>query len=112
MNQHVSMKKKGFSLRLSIQLGIVLAVLLGSVGLTLGVLHQAHAAPALGSLPGVDPWGIAFDGRGYTWVAEPGCDETPVCAPGSTRLLLLAVACLWLPTFTYPTSQDFPVQSL
>jgi virginiamycin B lyase len=84
MNQHVSMKKKGFSLRLSIQLGIVLAVLLGSVGLTLGVLHQAHAAPALGSLPGVDPWGIAFDGRGYTWVAEPGCDETPVCAPGST----------------------------
>ena len=25
------------------------------------------------------PWGVAFDNSGHIWVAEPGCDLTPIC---------------------------------
>ncbi len=47
-------------------------------------MHAAHAAPLEASLPGSFPWGVGFDNRGNTWVAEPGCDETPVCSRGAT----------------------------
>jgi streptogramin lyase len=32
---------------------------------------------------GSDPWGTAIDAQGAIWVALPGCDPNPVCAPGT-----------------------------
>lgn len=26
-----------------------------------------------------NPWGVTLDGNGHIWVAEPGCDVSPVC---------------------------------
>ena len=48
-------------------------------------LIQANT-PAINTSFGADPWGVAFDGGGNVWVAEPQCDvnvtAVPVC--GST----------------------------
>jgi streptogramin lyase len=90
MNGQMSMKQ-GFRLGRPAQLLLVLAVLLGSVGLTFGVLHQAHAALVEGKLPGATPWGVAFDGAGRTWVAEPACDGNPVCTGSGTNGAIAAV---------------------
>jgi streptogramin lyase len=32
---------------------------------------------------GSNPWGTAIDGQGAIWVALPGCDPNPLCAPGT-----------------------------
>ncbi|GAC1432582.1 MAG: hypothetical protein NVS4B1_34340 [Ktedonobacteraceae bacterium] len=45
--------------------------------------HTAKAATgALQELgaPGANPWGIAFDHNGNEWVAQPGCDPSPICS--------------------------------
>jgi streptogramin lyase len=84
MNQPVSIKK-GILRHIPVRMGILLLVLLASVGFALNILHTAHAAPITQTqLPTVEPWGIAFDGHGTTWVAEPACDETPVCSRSAT----------------------------
>ncbi|HCJ33655.1 MAG TPA: hypothetical protein DHV65_05065, partial [Ktedonobacter sp.] len=33
------------------------------------------------TLPSPIPWGVSFDASGNVWVAEPGCDPTPICSP-------------------------------
>ncbi|GAC1696823.1 MAG: hypothetical protein PVS3B3_22030 [Ktedonobacteraceae bacterium] len=49
-----------------------------------GVSHHTAKA-ATGALqelgaPGANPWGIAFDHNGNEWVAQPGCDPSPICS--------------------------------
>jgi streptogramin lyase len=71
---------------------IVLALLL--LGTMLTSFQQGHAFVAHAqshadsvtefAIPtGFDPWGVAIDGRGAIWVALPGCDPNPQCAPGT-----------------------------
>src|SRR5712691_3130515 len=48
--------------------------------------HSAHAAAYVDQVgTSTLPWGIALDGANHLWVAEPGCDPSPVvCSnPGS-----------------------------
>ncbi|HTK07831.1 MAG TPA: hypothetical protein VL485_11725 [Ktedonobacteraceae bacterium] len=110
MNEQVS-TKKGFRMSMPMRLGIALLVLLGSAGLTFGVLQTAHAAsaPTLASLPGAaDPWGVAFDGRGYTWVAKVSCDGNPVCASNGQGSLVAVNSSLGMVgTFTIPNQAGF-----
>lgn len=52
-----------------------------------GSYQKAHAAPPTINetfVPGVNPWGLGFDNLGNVWVAEPGCDPTPIC--GSVKI--------------------------
>jgi virginiamycin B lyase len=42
--------------------------------------HSAQSKVAVQSNTTTNPWGIAIDSqRGFVWVAEPGCDISPVC---------------------------------
>ncbi|HEY4384422.1 MAG TPA: hypothetical protein VGN34_08120, partial [Ktedonobacteraceae bacterium] len=110
MNEQVSMKK-GFRLSVPVRLGIVLLVLLGSAGLTMGVLRIVHAAAisSVATLPGAsDPWGVAFDGRGYTWVAKASCDGNPVCPSNGQGTLVAVNSSLGVVgTFTIPNQAGF-----
>src|SRR6266571_181726 len=77
----------------SVIVRVILALLstIASVTLAWGLLggsHQkAHAtSPTINetTVPGIDPWGLGFDNSGNVWVAEPGCDPTPIC--GSVKI--------------------------
>ncbi len=68
--------------RVILSLLFVLASILIVWGI-LSIYPSAHAAPAIRetAVPGADPWGITFDNSGNVWIAEPGCDSPPTCAP-------------------------------
>ena len=79
----LSKRKSGIPLRLS----IVLATICAGGALAFTFINTAHhtARATAGALqqinaPGADPWGIAFDSNGNEWVAQPGCDPTPICS--------------------------------
>ncbi|GAC1392717.1 MAG: hypothetical protein NVSMB38_17220 [Ktedonobacteraceae bacterium] len=76
--------------KIGIPLRIILALLttFASIALAFVLLSSSHhIVRAAGTVKeinapsgGADPWGIAFDGTGNEWIAEPGCDPTPVCS--------------------------------
>ena len=49
-----------------------------SAGIANTVTTKEYSVPK-----GSDPWGTAFDPSGQMWVALPGCDPSPTCAPGT-----------------------------
>lgn len=73
---------------LTIRIALVVIAMLTSAAVAwmiIGGPHQtAHAdEPTIRetSLPPSDPWGVGFDNAGNIWIAEPGCDPRPTCAP-------------------------------
>lgn len=73
-----SQHKKGRVVRLVLASCVILGVMI--VGSSL-IIHQtdAHAANITRASTTVNPWGLAIDGSGHIWVAEPGCDASPTC---------------------------------
>ena len=67
-----------------VRIGLAAFVLLGilAFGSSL-IIHQtsAHAAGITRANTSAFPWGLALDGSGHIWVAEPGCDASPTCTP-------------------------------
>ncbi len=70
-----------------LRIGLALFCTISSVALALillaGTHHPAHAATFTlreTYSPSTNPWGITLDNKGNEWVAEPGCDPTPICA--------------------------------
>lgn len=67
--------------KLAIRVAIVLAAILGSIVLiaNLSTSSIVHAAQMAQASTATNPWGVALDGAGHIWVAEPACDASPVC---------------------------------
>ncbi len=70
--------KKGRIVRLGLALCVILSILVFGASL---LIHQtnAHATGITQSTTATNPWGLAIDGSGHIWVAEPGCDASPTC---------------------------------
>lgn len=73
-----------FQLGIPLRIGLALFAVFTSIAVALVLIvgsQKVDAAPTfkIVAAHGTDPWGISFDGRGYAWVAEPGCDPNPVC---------------------------------
>jgi virginiamycin B lyase len=63
------------------------------------------------SVPGIDPWGTAFDSSGRVWVALPGCDGTACSsssAPGKLALFNPATSA-WAMVVTLPAGYGQPL---
>ncbi len=65
-----------------VRIGLALFAILGI--LVLGsslILHQtnARADGITRTSTTTNPWGLALDGSGHIWVAEPACDASPIC---------------------------------
>ena len=68
-------------LRIVLVCGVLCASIAVAFALFNTTHHTAHAAAgALQQInaPGGNPWGITFDLKGNEWVAQPGCDPSPV----------------------------------
>lgn len=78
--------------KMLISLGLVLCVLVGGLAVAFSVIHtppsKAHAAGITFASTTDLPWGVALDGSGNLWVAEPNCDGNPNCIlqPGGTAI--------------------------
>jgi streptogramin lyase len=74
--------RRTFVLRSLLLCCFLLASFLGAFAILFHVHSAAHAdptllqanTPAINQNYGADPWGVAFDGKGHVWVAEPQCD--------------------------------------
>jgi streptogramin lyase len=74
-----------------VRIGLVSFAILASLLFGWSLLqHHAKSAHAAAGITRAstttNPWGLALDKTGNIWVAEPGCDASPVCAappPGS-----------------------------
>jgi len=66
-----------------IRIGLAVFAVVGSLALGWSLLNGhtgAHAAGIIKTPTLTNPWGIAIDNAGgHVWVAEPGCDSSPVC---------------------------------
>ena len=73
-----SQHKKGRIVRLGLASCVILSILIFGSSL---VIHQtaAHAANITRTSTATNPWGLAIDGSGHIWVAEPACDASPTC---------------------------------
>ena len=71
----------GVPFRISLALFCTLTSIALGYALLASPQKSTHAAAALTeiNLSGVDPWGLGFDTNGNVWVAQPGCDPTPIC---------------------------------
>ncbi|GAC1402474.1 MAG: hypothetical protein NVSMB49_18590 [Ktedonobacteraceae bacterium] len=68
-----------------VRIGLASFVLLASLAIGWSLLqHQPDRAHAAASITrastATNPWGLALDTAGHIWVAEPGCDASPVCS--------------------------------
>ena len=67
-----------------VRIGLAVFAVIGSLALGWSLLNshtRAHAAGVIQTQTNSNPWGIAIDNAGgHVWVAEPGCDASPVCA--------------------------------
>lgn len=65
-----------------VRTSIALLVTITSIALAWILLNvsDAHAAGVVETPTQTNPWGVAFDNKGHIWVAEPGCDASPMCA--------------------------------
>ena len=70
--------KKGRIVRLGLALCVILSILVFGASL---IIHQtnAHATGITQATTATNPWGLAIDGSGHIWAAEPGCDASPTC---------------------------------
>ncbi len=67
---------------LIVRLSLALIATVGSAALAwvlLGSHQGAHAAGYTEFSTATQPWGVTFDQSGHIWIAEPGCDASPVC---------------------------------
>ena len=66
-----------------VRIGLAVFAIVGSLALGWSLLNGhtgAHAAGVIQTQTSSNPWGIAIDNAGgHVWVAEPGCDASPVC---------------------------------
>ena len=66
-----------------VRIGLAVCVMLGilAFGSSL-IMHRtsAHASGITRTHTTTNPWGLALDGAGHIWVAEPGCDASPICS--------------------------------
>ena len=74
------------SMRVSVCVGLAIMVVLvsGAVDWKLigSYATRAHASGIMTTATSSQPWGEALDGAGHIWVAEPGCDASPICGRG------------------------------
>src|SRR5579875_442397 len=58
-----------------------------------------------------DPWGIAFDKSGHVWLAEPGCDPTPICSSAIQGVITeySDPSFAWLSDYNEPSGYSSPV---
>ncbi|HCI78650.1 MAG TPA: hypothetical protein DHW02_03055 [Ktedonobacter sp.] len=67
-----------------VRIGLAVFAVIGSLALGWSLLNshtKAHASSFIQSPTNANPWGIAIDNAGgHVWVAEPGCDASPVCS--------------------------------
>ena len=66
-----------------VRIGLASCVMLGILifGSSL-IIHQtsARAANITQASTATNPWGLAIDGSGHIWVAEPACNASPTCS--------------------------------
>jgi streptogramin lyase len=74
--------QRGYS-RLLLSICLALCVMIGGFAVALSVITnhpaRAHAASISFSSTTDQPWGLALDGKGNLWVAEPNCPGNPNC---------------------------------
>lgn len=72
--------------RVFASLGLALCVVIGGFAVALTFAHATHAhAAGIATATTTDqPWGLASDGAGNLWVAEPNCDGNPNCGTTGT----------------------------
>ena len=104
-------------LLICVVLAVVTTSILFSLSSIIGSRAQSSLASSISSftdyfVPGVNPWGTAFDGSGRVWVALPGCDFAPSC-PSSTSPGKIALfdpgAQSWVTVVSLPTGYGQPI---
>lgn len=82
MNKVYSRKTRlSLSSGLIARMGLTLFALVCSSILAWNVLaaHSVAYAATIRANTTTNPWGVALDGAGHIWVAEPACDASPTC---------------------------------
>lgn len=80
---HVGGASHPSTLKAIVYIGLALLAVIGGGTFAWSVLghspKSAHAASTVFQPTIGQPWGMAFDGAGHLWVAEPNCDGKPSC---------------------------------
>jgi virginiamycin B lyase len=63
----------------SFKLPVLLIAFVIAVAALISARQDTQAAGIIEVPARTNPWGLALDAQGHTWVAEPGCDVSPIC---------------------------------